>query len=217
MQYNINNNPSDRQSYQANPRSETNVEYAQLLGNAQEHYNNAQGMISDENKETVKKYATDIKKNEYVKDAQKFVCSPALKQFEKHVLQMPISSKDKLMFNWCFESKDYDTESFEPYKANGMSRTEFIYAISQIWNVENFDVETIKPNAIVVWGVTIGIFLAFLGCIFVLIITDSLVWTILLCCIIGFLAFYSMYSNIKQEQTWTLAKVDKRRLDINES
>jgi hypothetical protein len=81
------------------------------------------------------------------------------------------------------------TDNFEPEKANGLPRGQFEYVFSQMKSIPLYDVSEIKPNAFVIWGVTIVIALAVTFSLIYLAISD-LWWGIVIGCIVCGLAIY---------------------------
>lgn len=154
-------------------------------------------------------------KVEFLKDTQKRCCAPSISNFEKKAMDPPLNSENRMIFPWNYTSKSYNTNSFQPAKASFLDHNSLYSVLNQIENgVENYDVEKIKPNCCVVWGVTFVIFAATVLCCVIVLLTDFY-WGIVITVVIIGLAIYSMWSNIANERRRTTEKVMKRKEAID--
>ena len=160
----------------------------------------------------------DITKSEGLAMIQKSIFAPVLKKIEDEILNAPINTAESLIFRWSPIMKDYDCESFQSYKANDMDKSVLDNIMSELRNnIKDFDISTIQPNKIKMWIYTVIIFLVLVMCIFILALTDSIIWGCIIIAVLLYFGGHSLFSTIQNEQKRVEAIVTERMKNIYSS
>lgn len=104
-----------------------------------------------------------------------------------------------MIFKWSYSEADYNTEVFEPYKANNLSHEQLNSTLNSIKQVSDYDISKIRPNNCVVWFLTLLILCVFAGCVIVWFMSGFFWGLIIICVMAGFVG-YCIYGIIKEQK-----------------